>query len=429
MKKVETQIELAKKGYISKEVKTVAIEEGISEEAIINGIVSGTIVIPYNRKHKALKNICGVGYGLRTKVNANIGTSPLECNIQTELKKLECCIKYGADSVMDLSTGGDLKKVRRKLLEVSSIIFGSVPIYQAGVQAAVIKGSVIKMTSDEIFNVIEEHAKDGVDFLTLHCGITKKTVEYMDKNERLMGVVSRGGAFLVQWIKHNEKENPLYSEFDRLLEIAKTYDITLSLGDGLRPGCLADATDIPQIEELTILGELTRRARKENVQVIIEGPGHMPMDEIQGNVMLQKKLTGGAPFYVLGPLVTDIAPGYDHITSAIGGAIAASAGADFLCYVTPSEHLSLPNEDEVKEGIMASRIAAHAADIVKKIPKAKEWDNSMAYFRKKLDWTAQADLALDPLKVKNRKIVKNKKSGKTPCTMCGEFCSMKIEDI
>ncbi|MBI4651877.1 phosphomethylpyrimidine synthase ThiC [Candidatus Desantisbacteria bacterium] len=310
----KTQIEFANIGYATKEMKEVASIEGVPLENVMQGIASGSIVIPYNRKHKALKQACGVGKGLRTKVNANLGTSSLHCSIAQELKKLEICVKYCADTIMDLSTGGDIKKIRKELLNNCPLPFGSVPIYEAGVNAYKNSGSVTKMSKEEIFKIIEEQAKEGVDFMTLHCGITKEIAEYLNKNKRLMGVVSRGGAFLIEWMKCNEEENPLYAGFDRILEIARTYDVTISLGDGLRPGCLADATDASQIKELVILGELRSRAKEQNVQIIIEGPGHMPMDQIQGNIMLEKELTNGAPFYVLGPLVTDIAPGYDHIT-------------------------------------------------------------------------------------------------------------------
>ncbi|MBI4650503.1 phosphomethylpyrimidine synthase ThiC [Candidatus Desantisbacteria bacterium] len=420
-------VALAKKGIITPEIKAVSKFENIDPEKIMEGLSEGTIVIPGNPNHINLNKIAGIGKGLSTKVNANIGTSPVNCDIKKELIKLKYCIKYKADTVMDLSIGGDIKKIRRNFLKKCILPFGTVPMYQTAVETTVKRGSIDRMTKDDIFNTIEQQAQEGVDFMTLHCGIIKETVEKLKRNERLMGVVSRGGAFLVKWIEENGQENPLYQEYDRLLDIAHNYDITLSLGDGFRPGCLNDATDIAQVSELIILGELTKRARERNVQVIIEGPGHMAINEITANVMLQKKLTKGAPFYVLGPLVTDIAPGYDHITSAIGGAVAASAGADFLCYVTPMEHLSLPDEEGVKEGIIAARIAAHAADIAKNVPMALNWDREMSYYRKNLNWEAQAKFAIDPMKINNRKKIKKSANGKTPCSMCGEFCSMKIK--
>lgn len=418
-----TQLEAAKAGKITAEMKQVAENEKLDVEFIRQGIEQGNIVIPANINHKGLQPF-GIGKGLSTKVNANIGTSSDFGNIDTELQKLKVCIDSKADTVMDLSTGGDIPEIRRAVLAACRLPLGTVPVYQACVVAARREGAMIKMTADDLFDAIEEHARDGVDFVTVHCGVTQAAIERLKKQKRVADVVSRGGAFLTGWMIYNEKENPLYEEYDRLLNIARKYDVTLSLGDGLRPGCLADATDRAQIEELLTLGELVQRAQQEGVQVMVEGPGHVPLDEIVTNIRLQKAVCKGAPFYVLGPLVTDVAAGYDHITGAIGGAIAASAGADFLCYVTPAEHLSLPDPDDVKQGIMASRIAAHAADIVKGVKGAREWDLNMSVARKKLDWDRQAELSLDP---ERSKLVHSKHAtaGKA-CSMCGGFCAMAV---
>ena len=359
----------AHKGIVTKEMEMIAIEEGISLEWLRNKVASGRVVIPVNRKHKGVKPV-GIGEGLRIKVNANLGTSSDHIDLEEELKKLEVSIRTGADTVMDLSTGGDIDAIRKEIIRHSSIPVGTVPIYEAVVNAVRKRRSLAKMRVEDLFEVIERQAEEGVDFMTVHCGVTRSSVERLRRDRRLMGVVSRGGSFLIEWMIYNNQENPLFSHYDRLLEIAKRYDVTLSLGDGLRPGCLADATDRPQVEETIILGELTERAWAEGVQVMIEGPGHVPLDQIEANVLLEKRLCKGAPFYVLGPLVTDISPGYDHITCAIGGAIAGKAGADFLCYVTPSEHLKLPSIEDVREGVIATRIAAHAADIARGNQKA-----------------------------------------------------------
>jgi phosphomethylpyrimidine synthase len=325
---------------------------------------------------------------------------------------------------MDLSTGGDIKKTRRALLQKAPFPLGTVPIYEAAIKAIEQRGSIIQMTAEDIFQVIDAQAQEGVDFMTVHVGLTSKAIEHLKNQGRVADVVSRGGAFHLAWILHHQKENPLYQHFDRLLDIARRYDITLSLGDGLRPGAIADATDRPQIEELLTLGELVQRAREAGVQVMVEGPGHVPLDQIEMNIKLQKQLCQGAPFYVLGPLVTDIAPGYDHIVSAIGGAVAAAAGADFLCYVTPSEHLGLPSAEDVREGLIASKIAAHAADLVKGIPGAWEKDLKLSQARKKLDWKTQRDLVIDPLKFDE--IRRRRQTSTQACSMCGEFCAMRI---
>jgi phosphomethylpyrimidine synthase len=418
-----TQIELAKKGIVSPQMAQVIQDEGISQDLLLANMAAGTLVIPANPNHKNLK-ARGIGKGLNVKINANIGSSSDFCDLSTEMKKLEICMQYGADAVMDLSTGGDINKTRREVLAKSTIPVGNVPIYQAGTEAIIKHGAIVHLDPDILFQTIEQQAIDGMDFMTVHCGVTLAVIDRLRKQRRLTDVVSRGGAFLIGWMLHNEKENPLYEQFDRLLEIAYKYDITLSLGDGLRPGSLADATDRPQIEELITLGELVDRAREANVQVIVEGPGHVPLDQIVANVQLQKRLCHGAPFYVLGPLVTDIGAGYDHITGAIGGAIAGAAGADFLCYVTPAEHLSLPDIEDVKAGIIASRIAAHAADIVRTDGKAAEWDRKMSSARKRLDWEQQINLSLNPEKIRG---VHNRYSTKGPaCSMCGDFCAMAL---
>jgi len=404
-------------------MESVADQEGLPPEYIRSGIAGGTIVITHNIKRSGVKP-CGIGTGLKTKINANLGTSSDQLDLLNEMKKLEIAVKYGADAVMDLSTGGDLDEIRRRFLDESPITVGSVPIYNAAVEAVRDEKPIVEMTADDMFRAIERHVSDGIDFITVHCGTTLEVLKRLRNQGRVADVVSRGGAFLIEWMIYNEQENPLYAQFDRLLEIAKEYDATLSLGDGLRPGCLADATDRPQIQELIILGELASRAKEFGVQAMIEGPGHVPLNEIEANILLEKKLCNGAPFYVLGPLVTDIAPGYDHITAAIGAAVAGKAGADFLCYVTPAEHLCLPTLEDVKQGVIASKIAAHVADLAKGIKSAHEWDAKMGKARKNLDWEAQAELAIDPeLVIETR--AKNPSSEKEACTMCGKFCAMK----
>jgi phosphomethylpyrimidine synthase len=417
-----TRIELAKKGIITDEIKEVALSEGISPERLAADIAEGLTVIPRNINHN-IKSI-GIGKGLRTKVNANIGTSKDKVSFDDEMEKLYILVKYGADTVMDLSTGGPIKDLRRLLLSKSPISVGTVPIYETAVIAAENYGRISKMTTDDLFRIIGNHAEEGVDFVTVHCGLTRKAIERLKNEGRVLDIVSRGGSFLLEWMVYNDKENPLYEHYDRLLEIAKRYDVTLSLGDGLRPGCLEDATDRSQIEELLTIGELRDRALESGVQAIIEGPGHVPLNQVEMNIKIQKEICKGAPFYVLGPLVTDIAMGYDHIAAAIGGAIAGAAGADFLCYVTPAEHIRLPNIEDVKEGLIASKIAAHAADIAKGIPGAIELDRKMARCRKNLDWNGQIELSFDPEKVRQWR------SDVPPtehevCSMCGEFCAIR----
>ena len=418
-----TQIEIAKKFEISPQVRQVSEEEGIEVESVWQGLVQGTIVIPANIGHANLQPR-GIGKGLRTKVNANIGTSTDFCDINTELDKLRVAIAAQADAVMDLSTGSDILEARHAVLQECPLPLGTVPIYQAAVEAREKHGAIVDMTTDDLFGVIEQHARDGVDFITVHCGVTQRALSLLRDQGRSVGVVSRGGVFTISWMLHQQQENPLYTYYDRLLEIAREYDVTLSLGDGMRPGSLADATDRSQIEELLTLGELVERARNADVQVMVEGPGHMPLDQIIANVQLEKSLCNGAPFYVLGPLVTDIAAGYDHITGAIGGAIAAAAGADFLCYVTASEHLSLPNIEDVKEGIIAARIAAHAADIVKGIKGAKDWDQEMAIARKNLDWERQIELSID--KEKAQSVYSRYPTSGHTCSMCGPYCAVQL---
>ncbi|MBN2186091.1 MAG: phosphomethylpyrimidine synthase ThiC [Dehalococcoidia bacterium] len=420
-----TQLELARKGIASPQVKHVAETEGVEIDFVLQGLVNGTIAVPANANHTNLLP-CGVGKGLRTKVNANIGTSPDFCDKDIELRKLQAAIDAGSDTVMDLSTGGDISGIRRAIITSSPLPVGTVPIYQVGIEAIERHGAIVDMTVDDIFDVIEEQAQDGVDFMTVHCGVTQASVARLKNQGRKTDIVSRGGAFLTGWMLHNEGENPLYQYYDRLLDLARKYDFTLSLGDSLRPGCLADATDRAQVEELIIIGELVERAREAEVQTMVEGPGHLPLDQVATNVQLEKSLCHEAPFYVLGPLVTDIGAGYDHITGAIGGAIAAAAGADFLCYVTPTEHLSLPDAQDVKEGVIASRIAAHAGDIVKGVKGAREWDEEMSRARKALDWETQARLSLDP--ELSRQIHGRIPSAGATCSMCGEYCAMAIVD-
>ena len=418
-----TQILEARKGNITTEMEAVARAEGLSPEFIAQGVEEGTIVITRNRKHASITPL-GIGKGLRTKINANIGTSKDRMSIEGEIEKLKAAVAAGADAVMDLSTGGPIVGIRREILKHSTVSVGTVPIYQAAVETVEQGSPIVQMDPETLFRVIEEQAEEGVDFVTVHCGVTITSVERLKQQGRIMDVVSRGGAFHLEWIIYNDAENPLFTQYDRLIDICKKYDMTLSLGDGMRPGCLADATDRAQIEELITLGELRDRAHDAGVQVMIEGPGHVPINQVETNIRLQKELCKGAPFYVLGPLVTDVAPGYDHITSAIGGAIAGAAGADFLCYVTPSEHLRLPDLDDVREGVIASRIAAHAADVAKGVKGAQDWDNEMARRRKALDWKGQIELSINPERA--RKLRESSMPRESDvCTMCGEFCSMK----
>ncbi|MFA4844441.1 MAG: phosphomethylpyrimidine synthase ThiC [Candidatus Margulisiibacteriota bacterium] len=419
-----TQRQAALKGVVTPQMKAVAKDESCSPAEILKGLAQGTLSIPYNPRHKNCRPT-GIGQGLRTKVNANIGTSADYPHLKTELKKLKAALAAKTDAIMDLSTGGNINATRKAIMAACPVPVGTVPIYQAVVEK--------KMTVDGMFSVVEAQAKEGVDFMTVHCGVTRASVAELKKHPRLMEVVSRGGALLMKWIIDNDQENPFYEHYDRLLEIAAQYDVTLSLGDGMRPGSVVDAGDAAQIKELKILGQLTKLAWRAGVQVIIEGPGHVPYNQIVAQMKMQKKYCSGAPFYVLGPLPTDVAPGYDHITAAIGGTLAAVSGAHFLCYVTPTEHLGLPEPADVKEGVIASRIAAHCADIANGIPGAIEWDRAMSKARKSLNWGKQIQLAIDPVKAKKihekraRKMEHGaRNTGQDTCSMCGEFCAMKI---
>ena len=418
-----TQLAKARAGITTPEMKTVAEKEQVDELWLRDKIAEGRIVIPANKKHEGLVP-CGIGEGLLIKVNANIGTSSDKAILEDELAKLNASIEAGTDTVMDLSTGGDIDLCRKKILEKSPIPLGTVPIYQAVVETVNEQGGLIHLTADKIFDVIERQAADGVDFITVHCGVTRAAIDVLKNQGRVTDIVSRGGAFLTTWMLHNDKENPLYEDFERLLSIAKKHDVTLSLGDGLRPGCLADATDGAQVHELMTLGQLTKRAWEEDVQVMIEGPGHVPLNQIRANVLLQKQLCHYAPFYVLGPLVTDIAAGHDHVACAIGGAVAGEAGADFLCYVTPTEHLCLPGVDDVREGVIVTKIAAHAADIARGHKLSIERDRKMSIARKNLDWDAQMELVIDPQKAKRLR-KENPPDEDDVCTMCGKYCAIK----
>ncbi|MHC1592135.1 MAG: phosphomethylpyrimidine synthase ThiC, partial [Candidatus Helarchaeales archaeon] len=405
------QMKEAKNGTITDEMKQVAEKEGIDPEKIRRGIANGRIVITknINKEIPAL----GIGEGLRIKINSNIGTSEDLVDLELELEKARVSEKYGADTLMDLSTGGDLESIRRAIIKEITIPLGTVPIYQAAIECVKNQKAIVEMTADDMFNVLERHAKSGVDFMTIHCGVTKSIVEHLKDHPRLISMVSRGGTFLAAWILHNNKENPYHADFDHILELAKEYDFTISLGDGMRPGTILDATDWAQIGELLTISDLVKRARKANVQVMVEGPGHVPIHQIEANIRLQKAVCDGAPFYVLGPLVTDVAPGYDHIVGAIGGAIAGLAGADYLCYITPSEHLGLPSTvEDVKEGVIASKIAAHAADIGRRGRSEMKWDEEMSLARVKLDWDTQFKLAMDPEKASAYYHRNKTKSGK-----------------
>ena len=413
----------ALKGNITDEIKSVAEIEAIDVQKIIKGLSSGRIVIPKNINGKSRP--VGIGKGLKTKINANLGSSSELEKVELEVEKAKVAVKYGADTIMDLSTGPEYGKVLKAVMETVNVPIGTVPIYEAGITASNTKGAVVNMDGDDMLRAIENQAKAGVDFITVHCGITMDLINKVKNSNRIMGIVSRGGSFLAAWILKNQEENPLFKNYDYILEIAEEYDVTLSLGDGLRPGCLHDASDVSQIQELVTLGELVVRARDKGVQVMVEGPGHVPINQIKANIEIQKTICKDAPFYVLGPLVTDLAPGYDHITSAIGGAIAAASGADFLCYVTPAEHLAIPNIDDVKEGVIASKIAAEAGDIAKGVNGAWEREVEMAIARKNFDWQKQFELAFDqekPSKCRERKHI----SEQDMCTMCGEFCALRL---
>ena len=415
-----TQMNAARQGIITDEMRTVAEKEGIAPEKLMEYVAAGTAIIPCNKNHKAISP-AGVGSMLKTKINVNLGTSRDCKDLNMELEKVQSAVDMGAEAIMDLSSCGDTQKFRRLLTEKCPAMIGTVPIYDAVVYY---HKPLIQITTDEWIDIVKMHAQDGVDFMTIHCGINKETAVKFKRNKRLMNIVSRGGSIIFAWMEMTGNENPFYERFDEILDICQQYDVTLSLGDACRPGCIMDATDAPQIEELITLGELTKRAWEKDVQVMIEGPGHMPLNQIAANMEIEKTLCHGAPFYVLGPLVTDIAPGYDHIPAAIGGAVAAMNGAAFLCYVTPAEHLRLPDLDDVKEGIIASKIAAHAADIAKGLPGATDWDLKMDKARKVLDWEKMFDVAIDPEKARRYR-ESSKPEKEDTCSMCGNFCAVK----
>ncbi len=415
-----TQIEAARKGIVTQQMREVAEDEGLSPELIRGRVAAGEIVIPRNLHHEF--RAVGIGKGLRTKVNANIGASNFHQLLEEEIEKLYTAIRFGADSVMDLSTGTDLDQIRAELLSRSPVMLGTVPIYQVASER-----SLMELAAGHFLEVIERQARQGVDYMTLHCGVTRETVKRLRGQQRIVGIVSRGGALLAAWIERTGGENPLYEHFDELCAILREHDVTISLGDGLRPGATADATDRGQLAELLVLGELTERARNAGVQVMIEGPGHVPLDQIEANVQLEKRVCSGAPFYVLGPLTCDVAPGYDHITGAIGGAIAAAAGTDFLCYVTPAEHLRLPDVDDVREGVIATRIAAHSGDLVKGVRGAKLWNDQMSRHRKALNWEGMYAMAMDPDKARRYK-EESEAAGSNVCSMCGSLCSVNIDN-
>ena len=419
---MNTQIEKAKDGIITPEMHVVAYQEKVDVEWLRNEIALGRIVIPKNKNHDF--PVVAIGNGLRTKVNANMGTSEKHCHFEEELEKMKVAVQYGADAIMDLSTGGDLHIILQRILQESSVMVGTVPIYGVATRLLAEGKEIKELDPEDLFREIETQAKMGVDFMTLHCGITNISLSFLENDKRVCGIVSRGGALLKRWMKENGKENPLYEQYDRVLDICKQYDVTISLGDGLRPGAGADATDRAQVAELLVLGELVDRARDKGVQVMVEGPGHMPLDQIEANMKLMKRLCGEAPFYVLGPLVTDSAPGYDHIVGAIGGTVAAIHGADFLCYVTPAEHLCLPDVKDVKEGVIASRIAAHSADLVNNVAGARQRDLTISKARYDLDWETMFQNSIDPELARKRKM-ESESSEEDHCTMCGNLCAVK----
>ncbi len=405
-------MEAARHGVVTEQLKTAAKKEGIPEERLMQLVAGGKAIIPCNIRHTCISP-SALGAALKTKINVNLGTSRDMKDIDMELEKVKSAVDMGAEAIMDLSSFGDTRVFRKRLTETCPAMIGTVPIYDAVVYY---HKALMKITSEEWIDIVRMHAEDGVDFMTIHCGINRETAQKFKRNKRLTNIVSRGGSIIFAWMEMTGKENPFYEHFDEILDICREYDVTLSLGDACRPGCLADATDAAQIEELVTLGELTKRAWEKDVQIMIEGPGHMPLNQIAANMEIQKTLCHGAPFYVLGPIVTDVAPGYDHITSAIGGAVAAASGAAFLCYVTPAEHLRLPDVNDVKEGIIAARIAAHAADIAKGVPGADEWDREMSLARKQLDWEKMFSLAIDPEKARRyREASKPEKRTRAVC--------------
>jgi phosphomethylpyrimidine synthase len=418
-----TRIETARKGTISDEIRGVAQREQLDPEQLRKAVGDGTVVVVKNVNRDI--EPMAIGACTRIKINANIGTSSARTDLSEEIEKMEVAVKHGADAVMDLSTAGDLGAIRTELLKRCPCVVGTVPLYEMADVARSKGKSVLDLTGDEMFEVVEEHCRQGVDFLTLHCGVTSQSVARFKEVRRLAGAVSRGGTIMMEWIHHNGKENPLYEQYDRLLNLCAEYDVAVSLGDGFRPGALHDATDRVQIEELTILGELVKRARARNVGVFVEGPGHVPLNQVTTNIEIQKRLCDNAPFYVLGPLVTDISPGYDHIAGAIGGAVAGMAGADFLCYVTPAEHLRLPSVEDVREGVVASRIAAHAADIARGYPGAADWDRRISEAKVNLEWDKLMSLCVDPDKARAYRNSLPPDTDQSLCSMCGEFCAVR----
>lgn len=418
-----TRMEKAKAGILTEEMKSAAVREGISPDKIMSAMAEGSIVLVKNNLRSIQPLV--LGSPSRIKINANIGTSSAKADLEEELEKSRVAVRHGADAIMDLSTAGDLSIIRKALINQCQVAIGTVPLYEMAVRARQKGKSVLELSADDMFEVIEDHCSEGVDFLTLHCGVTVQTVARFKEVHRLAGATSRGGTIIMEWIHCNKKENPLYEQYDRLLDICAKYDVAVSLGDAFRPGALHDATDRAQIEELIVLGELVKRARARNVGVFVEGPGHVPLNQVAANIQIQKSLCNNAPFYVLGPLVTDVSPGYDHISSAIGGAVAGMAGADFLCYVTPAEHLRLPSIDDVREGVIASRIAAHAADIARGNPGAMEWDNAVSKAKVDLDWERVLSLCIDPEKARNYRESLPPGDDEKLCSMCGEFCAIR----
>ncbi len=422
MRNYTTQMDAARKGIITPELEIVAKKENMTVEELRKLVAEGKVAICANKNHTCLDPE-GVGSMLRTKINVNLGVSRDCKDYDVEMQKVMSAVNLGAEAIMDLSSHGNTQPFRKKLTKECPVMIGTVPVYDSVIHY---QRDLATLTAKDFIDVVRLHAQDGVDFVTLHCGITRKTIEQIKKHKRKMNIVSRGGSLVFAWMSMTGQENPFYEYFDEILDICEEYDVTISLGDACRPGCLADATDVCQIEELVRLGELTKRAWEHNVQVMVEGPGHVPLDQVAANMKVQQSICMGAPFYVLGPLVTDIAPGYDHVTAAIGGAVAAMSGAAFLCYVTPAEHLALPNVDDVKQGIIASKIAAHAADIAKGIKGARDIDDQMAHARQKLDWDAQYACALDP---ETAKAIRDSRSPEDDhsdtCSMCGKFCAVR----
>lgn len=424
MREYKTQKEAAGKGILTPKMKIVAEKEHMEPEKLMALVAKGEVAIPCNVRHTSISPE-GIGGGLRTKINVNLGISGDCKNYEEEMKKVDMALKFGAEAIMDLSNYGKTNTFRRELIRKSPAMIGTVPMYDA---IGYLEKDLLEITAEDFLKVVRAHAEEGVDFMTIHAGINRRAVEAFMRDKRKMNIVSRGGSLLFAWMMMTGKENPFYEYYDEVLDILREYDVTISLGDALRPGCIDDSSDAGQISELIELGNLTKRAWEKDVQVMVEGPGHMAMNEIEANMKLQKRICHNAPFYVLGPIVTDVAPGYDHITSAIGGAIAAAGGADFLCYVTPAEHLRLPNLEDVKEGIIASKIAAHAADIAKGVPGARAWDNKMAEARHKVDWEEMFRLSLDGEKAR-RYFESTPPSDRHTCSMCGKMCAVRTTNM